>query len=66
MIILRYQADKEYQEAIAKLIRMIEIMVENLKKIHLLEEFIDTYVPDVIKKDSLNKKKQNSKLLYRK
>lgn len=56
MIILRYQADKEYQEAIAKLIRMNEIMVENLKKIHLLEEFIDTYVPDVIKKDSLNKK----------
>ncbi len=56
MIILRYQADKEYQEAIAKLIRMNEIMVENLKKIHLLEEFIDTYVPDVIKKESLNKK----------
>ncbi|GIX42908.1 MAG: hypothetical protein KatS3mg129_2641 [Leptospiraceae bacterium] len=64
MVILRFQFENEYQHSLVKLIRTNEIMIQNLKKINLLEELINTYVPDTIKKVIIDKNKNHKKLYF--
>lgn len=55
LVILKYQYQYEYQHSILKLIRTNELMIQNLKKIQKLETFINTYVPNTIKEQTLYK-----------
>lgn len=64
LVLLRFQFENEYQTSILKLIRSNEIMIENLKKINMLEEFIKIYVPDTIKNELVNKTKHNQKVHF--